>query len=62
MRSLSILPYLCGLIGLLLVIIGTKYSRGGLFVRGRDIDAKPLLAVGTFILASLALLKFFGVM
>jgi hypothetical protein len=61
MISLNILPYLIGLIGLLLVFIGIKYSRGGFIVRGRDVDVKSLLAVGSFILASLALLKFFGI-
>jgi hypothetical protein len=61
MINLSILPYLVGLIGFLLVVVGSKYSRGGLIVRGRDIDAKSLLAIGTFTLASLALLKFFGI-
>jgi len=61
MISLSVLPYLIGLIGLFLAFIGIKYSRGGLILRGRDIDGKPLLAFGTFILTSLALLKFFGV-
>jgi hypothetical protein len=61
MISLGMLPYLIGLIGLFLVFIGSKYSRGGLIVRGKDVDGKSLLAVGTFILTSLVLLKFFGI-
>ena len=54
------LTYLIAFIGLLLTIIGLKYSYRRLVVSGVEIDGKFLLAVGLFTLVVVILLKFFG--
>ena len=53
------LIYLIGLIGLLLVIVGYRYTYRRLVVLGREIDEKLLLSVGLFTLVLVALLKLF---
>jgi hypothetical protein len=53
------LLYLIGLIGLLLVIIGHRYSYRRLFVLGKEIDEKLLLSVGLFTIVLVVLLKVF---
>ena len=53
------LIYLVGLIGLLLVIIGHRYSYRRLIVLGKEIDEKLLLSVGLFTIVLVVLLKVF---
>ena len=55
------LPYLIGLLGFLLIVVGAKYSGRHLALFGKDIDPKSIMAFGVFILALAVLLKLFNV-